>query len=511
MGPSRHFRVSVLAVLLTLTGMAWGQSAALRHVHEASSEGDEVVIGFERNHLVLKVHPGKAGRDWAGSETRMARLDQSPWQVALPEVWGIVPKLESAWSDLGGVFHLDIDPYEHMALICAMEEERGRLWLSSRSASSGMNWSPPWAIPALEDFDGSCAFAVFDMHPGREGDLLVALRPLMLAPGESLVPDAGRWKGGYDVARIPRRGGYREVFLLDDVNTPADEMALVPGPDGGGWLSTERLDGLGGLDPWWCPRVPYGSGDVAEETGESLTGHRFEVRCGGQRIRGLAWQVSDGSGTPLVRLGSDSRGWVKLDALRADEQYNFTLIGRAPSHCPGAEALWRDADDRVIRRFPLGGETWNLSFLSTLPLGGWRDMLPDGSSLPDITAQRVRNQPKADWIVFHGLGDRGLSTVDRDQIRALAMHLKTRPDDVVHVVGHASKDGDAQSNARLAMERARHVAGQLEFAGLSSSQIRFEGLGDQKPLTDCPPGIHCPDGELARSRRTELHVRIGGR
>ena len=112
----------------------------------------------------------------------------------------------------------------------------------------------------------------------------------------------------------------------------------------------------------------------------------------------------------------------------------------------------------------------------------------------------------ADWMVFHKVGAMALSPQDRIHIRTLATQLKGRPEDVIRITGHASIDGDPQTNAKLAEERARHVAAQLEFAGLRADQIRYEGMGTAHPFSTCPPGVVCPQGTLERSRRTELHI-----
>ena len=508
--------IPLLAAALTLlqcgiATLAPAQQGHLEWVKRAATAGDEVVLGAEKDRIVMLVHPGQAPENWEGAETRIAKLGKAPWKVQMPEVWGHVPSRRQAWADVGEIVHLDIDPEENMAVLTAVTEGKTRIWMSARKGPDDQHWREPWPISALADFSGSCAFAVFDVHAGRAGDLLVALRPQMKGGAETLVPDAGYWKGGYDMARIPRKGGYASVLLLDEINSAADEMALVPGPDGGGWLSTERMKGAGGLDPWWCGTVPLGGIDSERSPQRTLVGHTLEVLSNGAALHGLSWQVSrEGAAVNVLRSGADGR--ASLETLKADQRYDFRLVGDPPVSLGGAVALWRDAGGRVVRRFKLTGSQWSLSFLTLLPLGGWREARTDLSRLPRTPIppkETTRNEP--DWVVFHALGDMSLSAVDQTQLRALARKLKSRPNDVVHIIGHASPDGNPNTNVRLAAERARHVAAQLEFAGLNAHQIRFEGMGDQMPMRECPPGIQCPEGALERSRRTELHIGIGGR
>lgn len=505
-----------------------GAQPDMKLLEQAATSDDEVVLGLDGVHLMLRTRPqGESGSVWGG-ETRMAQLDGTPWAVTLPEVWGHVPQRERAWEGLGETVHLDIDPGWGMAVITLHSEGAGRVMFAGKTGRDDPAWGRPWNVPALARFSGTCGFAVFDVHPGREGDLLVALRPKMRGGTETLVPAAGQWKGGYDMARIPRNGGYTEVMLLDAINSAADEVALVPGPDGGGWLSAERLRGAGGLDPWWVASIPEGSEAVNAPSEGMLAGHTLQVKCGGQAVLNAVWQVKV-DGVPLSQLQSDALGYADLSALGADKRYAFEWVGRTPVSCSDAVAEWRGADGRLLRRMELAGAAWSLSLLTAMPLGGWRPLGGDHSRLPRVhsaTESRVVEQPSvvrdsmaewapassnepAAWVVFHRVGQMALSPQDRIHIRTLAGQLKGRPRDVIRITGHASIDGDPQTNLTLASERARHVAAQLEFAGLQAAQIRFEGMGTSQPLNVCPPGVVCPEDKLERSRRTELHIERG--
>lgn len=504
----RSVALLLAGVLSIGAGAQSAVSGGLTEVNGAATPGDEVVLGVDGEQMVLLVHPGKAPKDWFGAETRIATWDGAPWKVVRPAVWGRVPQHHAAWADAGTLIHLDIDPGHGMAVLSTVRQ--GRLYVSLSTRITGDAWSVPWPVPALVGFNGDAAFAVFDTQEGREGDLLVALRPEMKGNASLPTPDAGHWKGGYDMARIARKGGYTHWALLDALNAAGNDMALVPGPGQGGWFSAQRLGGAGGLDPWWCPQIPVGAEMPEALGGGRLTGHTLEVTCRGERIKGLAWQVSLESGFPVGRFKPGTDGLTDLGALVAGERYRFDLLGRPPEFCAQPVAEWRDGAGQLMRRFSLGGANWSLSFLSTLALPGWQLPERDRSRLPEV-ASEARSGPAADWVVFHGLGSVSITMQDRDQLRAMAKRMVLHPEDVIQIVGHASHDGQTEANALLAEERARHVAAHLEFAGLSSSQIRFEGKGDLIPLEQCPPGVSCPQDMLARSRRTELYIRIGTR
>ena len=508
-----HMKPRIVAVLALV--LVAGERGAAQHtvsltkLELAATPGDEVILGAEQDYVVLLTHPASAPVDWKGAELRMAQLNDTPWSVTLPEVWGHSPQRKEAWSSLGDIVHIDIDPAADMAVLSHLVDGAGHIKLSGKTGQHNGTWGKPWEVPALVNFSGTCAFAVFDQHPGCEGDILVALRPRMKGTPESLMPTEGNWKGGYDIARIPRRGGYAQVLLLDGINSAANEMALVPGPHGGGWLSTQRLGGSGGLDPWWAPVIPKGGEAGPFLPDSTMWGHTLVVRCEDRLLKGLVWQVKS-EDMPVMRLTSDVQGRVDLGDLKSDRTYTFELQGNPPGDCAEAFAEWRDGEGQLLRRVRLAGKVWSLSLLTAMPLGGWRAIRNDRSRLPEEGEVPVITvKPKdPDWVVFHGVGALTLSKRDRDHIRQLAQRVKRRPQDVIYIRGHASIDGDAQVNAVLADERARHVAAQLEFAGLDAGQIRFQGLGTAIPLIQCPPGIECPTGSLERSRRTELYIEV---
>jgi len=500
-----------LWVLGMFTSSAWAQPDALLDlfpVRGAGTKWDEVVLGADADQLVFEVFSSPWAPGSEDGETRIATWEGSPWNVLKPKVWGRVPQRSESWSALGRIVHLDIDPSADRAVLTADDGKRLSIWMSYRDGEG--EWGEPWPVPALDGFDGDAAYATFDGQAGREGDVLVALRPDVKGGNMQPASGRGRWKGGFDLARIRRAGGYRQWMLLDALNAAGDEVSLVSAPGEGGWISANRLGGEGGLDPWWCAQLPLGAEWPVTATFDRLEGHTLQVLCGTEPIKGLSWEVQMDSGFPVRRLKSDAQGRVNLGMLVSGNRYSFHLLGRPPEFCPQAVAEWRDGRGELLRQFRLEGTKWSLSLLAALPLPGWPSPRGDRSRLPKVN-DRPPPHHAADWILFHDLGAVGIQKGDRDHIRALARQLMYRPEDRVLVIGHASSDGRPEDNVQLALERARFVAAQLEFAGLSSAQIRFEGKGDRLPLMECPPGVHCPAGDLERSRRTELHIQINGR
>lgn len=470
-----------------------------------STAGHELVLGTDGRQVVLLTtsaavdgHP-----DWAKGTTRIAALQSGPSASGVPKAWGRVPTRDAAWAGVGEILHVDIDPASGMAVISALHRKRFGIWLSARRPD-GL-WTPPWPVPVLEFWKGQAAFAMFDVQSGREGDLLVALMPD--AQGMVHSEFEGTWSGGFDVVRIPRRGNYARAQILTGLNSPKDEWALAPHPVAGGWLATDGPSGAGGVDPWWIPDVPgVDHKDAPEEKAAWLAGHTLTVRCAGEPIAGVRWTLEDaGTGMPVAELVSDGDGRVALDGLPVDRGTRWVAGRPEGASCATAMAEWTDSAGRVIQRFTLIGDVWRLNLLAIMAIDGWAVHAIDRSSLPALSRLVEGNRP-ADWVVFHAVGSATVSKQGAIDLKGWAMECRQSEDVQVLVMGHASPDGLAQDNVRLAKERARQVAAHLEFAGVPPQRIRVEGHGSDRPMVRCPEGVDCPESLAERSRRTELYL-----
>ncbi len=478
--------------------------AELQQVATISTVADEVVLGSDGEQLIVLSRPTDS-EDWLEGQTRIASITEAPWVTGPAKPWGRVPSPEPAWAALGELIHVDIDPETDMAVISTRQSGRHSVWFSGRQPDG--KWSRPWPLNGLQDGMVEATFAMFDPDPDREGDLLLALRPPSRSAEEALENRRGQWQGGWDVARIPRRGNYSEVWFMDDLNTTADEWALTPHPVQGGWLSTERMAGRGGVDVWWCPALPLD--EEAPAPANALLGHTLTVECGGQPVAWVTWQVKELEGGVVVdQVLTDQEGVARLDRLAEGARYQWTASPPPNLDCPKAMATWRDADGQVLQRFSLFEGDWVLNMLAALDIGVWRVRAMDRSLLPNVRfpdLDEALAETKAGWVVFHTIGSADLRGDDALRVKAWAQQWKQESEGMLVVLGHASSDGDPVANRRLAEERARQVAVHLEFAGIPPDHIRIEGRGSDEPLVQCPDGVECPGEAMARSRRTELY------
>ena len=494
-----RFVAVLFLVAMGVSGAAQSEPL-LEHIGGMASGQHDIVLGSDGDQVIVLRQPVNTASPWAGAQTHLATIMGSPWLVERPVQSDLVPDQATAWEGLGKLLHVDIDPSSGMAVLSTFKENRHSIWFSARKPDN--TWSDPWRAPALEPLHGEAAFAMFDLAEGREGDVVFAFKPDQKDECSG-AGWKGQWKGGYDIARLPRRGGYNAVWFLDPINTTAHEWAMAPHPMGGGWLSAERLNGLGGADPWWCSAIPLDHLPV-EMSGLFMNGHTLTVYCGSAPLEGVEWTVQDAkTGSAVLQSSSDASGQVALDRLRSEGHYQW--VAKPVSSCLQATATWTNASGEVVQRFVLLGGTWRINMLTALDVGSWQVRPTDRSRLPRL-APIHNNNLEVEWVVFHAIGSPGIRAGDSQRLKSWANEWKQSTKGQVLVMGHASVDGDPEDNRKLANERARQVAAQLEFAGLSPDQIRVEGWGSERPLLRCPEGVSCPRGDQERSRRTELYL-----
>jgi peptidoglycan-associated lipoprotein len=118
----------------------------------------------------------------------------------------------------------------------------------------------------------------------------------------------------------------------------------------------------------------------------------------------------------------------------------------------------------------------------------------------DDTAQRVPGVPGTDLRV--GFPDKAtalLTSRARQELLALATHLREHPEYRIHIVGHADARGSREFNLDLGDRRARAVTELLVRAGVPRRQIETESRGEDEPRA-----IGASERVWAANRRVEI-------
>ena len=115
----------------------------------------------------------------------------------------------------------------------------------------------------------------------------------------------------------------------------------------------------------------------------------------------------------------------------------------------------------------------------------------------------------ADGLFAFGKGDLAdISDSGRAELDSFAaILLAGAPFEVVHVIGHSDRIGNARANLDLSTRRARSVREYLVQQGVPADRITAVGRGSVEPLAECGDMerealIEC----LAPDRRVEIRV-----
>ena len=121
----------------------------------------------------------------------------------------------------------------------------------------------------------------------------------------------------------------------------------------------------------------------------------------------------------------------------------------------------------------------------------------------DFTAaQAVRPAPAEVFRLYFATGEASLTPASERLIADILEATRRRPAADVSVIGHTDTEGDARSNERLGLERARWVAALLNRRGLRAQEITVATHGERDPLVRTPD-----ETREARNRRVEVIVR----
>lgn len=111
-------------------------------------------------------------------------------------------------------------------------------------------------------------------------------------------------------------------------------------------------------------------------------------------------------------------------------------------------------------------------------------------------------------FAFGKSGIDDLSAEGRTELDGLAARVLALPAvDIIHVIGHSDRIGNAAGNVALSNKRAATVRNYLVQAGVPADKITAVGRGSVEPVVECDAGqgqalIDC----LAPNRRVEVKV-----
>ena len=84
--------------------------------------------------------------------------------------------------------------------------------------------------------------------------------------------------------------------------------------------------------------------------------------------------------------------------------------------------------------------------------------------------------------------------------------LRNERDIKVEISGHTDAQGKDHYNKKLSQERAEAVVNYLIDNGISTSQLKAAGYGEDQLKNDCENGVDCSDDEHQENRRVEFKI-----
>ena len=93
----------------------------------------------------------------------------------------------------------------------------------------------------------------------------------------------------------------------------------------------------------------------------------------------------------------------------------------------------------------------------------------------------------------------GLRADSLEELNRVIADLKANPTWRMLIEGHTDDSGDAATNQRLSLERAKAIRDLIVAGGIDGRRLAVQGYGETRPLTD----NSTPEGR-ARNRRVEL-------
>jgi outer membrane protein OmpA-like peptidoglycan-associated protein len=106
------------------------------------------------------------------------------------------------------------------------------------------------------------------------------------------------------------------------------------------------------------------------------------------------------------------------------------------------------------------------------------------------------------FLLYFVTGTDILTSDSRRQLPDILASIREYPAPEVSVTGHTDTVGAAEANARLGLDRAEAIRGELIRAGLDAALIEVESHGESNPLVPTADGVDEP-----RNRRVEVTVR----
>lgn len=272
--------------------------------------------------------------------------------------------------------------------------------------------------------------------------------------------------GGLDIFKSVEHNGKmsRPVNMGYPINSPQDDFAFNLSKDSEGYLSSNRIEGMGDDDIY--------SFKIKEPAFIRLTGVAYNK------------QTKAPLGNAIITIAKTNGGQLKTQT-DADGQYQLQLDTAADYHLTGDKTGFRSEMVNINTR--------NLALSATLK---------QSIELEPIV---INKAIKIDNIYY----DFNQSAIRKDaaiELNKLVRLMRDNPTLWIELGSHTDSRGNDQYNLQLSQKRADAVVKYIVDSGINPNRIVAKGYGESQPVNRCTKGISCSNAAHQANRRTEFKI-----
>lgn len=372
--------------------------------------------------------------------------------------------------------------------------------------SSKLDEKGNWTAPLAFAFNKVDEYSVSDPFISADGNTLYF---------SSTVPGG---LGGADiyVCRKTAAGAWHEPVNLKEVNTAGNERTPVLGSNQDFYFSSDGRVGMGGLDIYKAKMVsdkisqienlgyPLNSpqDDFAFLKTDALSGYLSSNRVGGlgsddiysfktQEILAFSLTgivIDKRSNLPLSNavVTLNKTGIQNLKVLTGDDgTFKFNLEKSSDYQLNGEKTAYRNDMARVSTKGLTASTTLNQNlYLEKVEL-------EKAIKLENIYYDFDKSNIRADAAV---------------ELNKLVKIMKDNPTIWIELGSHTDSRGNDAYNLQLSQSRANAAVQYIISQGIDQNRITAKGYGESKLLNKCANGVKCTAAEHQLNRRTEFKI-----
>ncbi|MET4081386.1 peptidoglycan-associated lipoprotein [Pedobacter sp. UYP30] len=272
--------------------------------------------------------------------------------------------------------------------------------------------------------------------------------------------------GGLDIYKSVQSGGKFgiPVNMHYPVNSPQDDFAFNMTTESDGFLSSNRIDGLGSDDIYRF--------SIKKAIALSLIGKVLNKKTN-EPLSNVSITLSQTTGQ-VLKAETDDRGDFKLKLADSSE---YRLLAEKTGYKSGGINL----------------STKGLDSSTVLTQNLYLDQI-------------AINEPvKLDNIYY----DFDKATIRPDAVKELDKLVKIMQDSptiFVELGSHTDSRGSDAYNLKLSQRRADAAVQYIISRGINKNRIEAKGYGETKPVNGCVNGVKCSAADYQLNRRTEFKI-----